>query len=110
MDWTTSTLADPFRPVFWGVLRTPAEQQDWAAINAAIKVCDGLLAMADQALSMQPYLSGDEIGMGDIPLGSFIYAWFEMPIERAELPHLQAWYARLQERAAYRKAVMTALT
>lgn len=110
MDWTTSTLADPFRPVFWGVLRTPAEQQDWVAINAAIKVCDGLLAMADQALSEQPYLSGDEIGMGDIPLGSFIYGWFEMPIERAALPHLQAWYARLQQRPAYRKAVMTALT
>lgn len=110
MDWTTSSFADPFRTVFWGVLRTPAEQQDWTAIHAAIKVCDGLLAMADQTLSEQPYLSGDEIGMGDIPLGSFIYAWFEMPIERAALPHLQAWYARLQQRPAYRKAVMTALT
>lgn len=61
-------------------------------------------------MSEQPYLSGDEIGMGDIPLGSFIYAWFEMPIQRAELPAVQAWYARLQQRPAYRKAVMTALT
>jgi glutathione S-transferase len=47
-----------------------------------------LLAMADQALATQPYLSGDEIGMGDIPLGSFIYAWFEMPIER---PPCRIW-------------------
>ncbi|MCP2073762.1 UNVERIFIED_ORG: glutathione S-transferase [Pseudomonas lini] len=110
MDWTTSSFAGPFRTVFWGVLRTPAEQQDWPAIKAAIKECEDLLAMVEQALSEQPYLSGDEIGMGDIPLGSFIYAWFEMPIERAARPHLQAWYARLQARAAYRKAVMTALT
>ncbi|WP_053150489.1 glutathione S-transferase [Pseudomonas sp. Pf153] len=110
MDWTTSTFADPFRTVFWGVLRTPAERQDWAAIKSAIQVCEGVLAVADQALSEQPYLSGDEIGMGDIPLGSFIYAWFEMPIERARLPHLEAWYGRLQQRPAYRKAVMTALT
>ncbi len=44
-------------------------------------------------MASQPYLSGNEIGMGDIPLGSFIYAWFEMPIERAPQPHLQAWYA-----------------
>ena len=58
----------------------------------------------------KPYLSGDEIGMGDIPLGSFIYAWFEMPIERAPQPHLQAWYERLKQRPAYQKAVMTALT
>ncbi|WP_335945260.1 glutathione S-transferase [Pseudomonas sp. G166] len=110
MDWTTSSFAGPFRTVFWGVLRTPAEQQDWPAIKAAIKECEDLLAMVEQALSEQPYLSGDEIGMGDIPLGSFIYAWFEMPIERAARPHLQAWYARLQARTAYRKAVMTALT
>ena len=83
MDWTTSSFAGPFRTVFWGVLRTPADQQDWSAIKAAIKECEALLAMADQALATKPYLSGDEIGMGDIPLGSFIYAWFEMPIERA---------------------------
>ncbi|WP_457967985.1 glutathione S-transferase [Pseudomonas sp. R4-84] len=110
MDWTTSSFAAPFRTVFWGVLRTPPEQQDWVAIKAAIKECDDLLAMVDQALAEQPYLGGDEIGMGDIPLGSFIYAWFEMPIERAALPNLQAWYARLRQRSAYQKAVMTALT
>ncbi|POA21428.1 glutathione S-transferase [Pseudomonas sp. FW300-N1A1] len=110
MDWTTSSFADPFRTVFWGVLRTPAEQQDWGAIKAAIATCEGLLSMADQALADKPYLSGDDIGMGDIPLGSFIYAWFEMPIERAPQPHLHAWYQRLKQRPAYRKAVMTALT
>ena len=51
MDWTTSSLAGPFRTVFWGVLRTPADQQDWSAINAAIKECEDLLSMADQALA-----------------------------------------------------------
>ena len=110
MDWTTSSFAGPFRTVFWGVLRTPADKQDWAAINAAIKECNELLSMVDQALASQPYLSGTDIGMGDIPLGSFIYAWFEMPIERAPQPHLQAWYERLKQRPAYQKAVMTALT
>ncbi|APC15195.1 glutathione S-transferase [Pseudomonas frederiksbergensis] len=110
MDWTTSSFAEPFRHVFWGVLRTPADQQDWVAINAAQKICEQLLSMVDQALAQKPYLSGDEIGVGDIPLGSFIYAWFEMPIERAPMPHLQAWYARLKQRPAYQKAVMTALT
>ncbi|VVO32696.1 glutathione S-transferase family protein [Pseudomonas fluorescens] len=110
MDWTTSTFADPFRQVFWGVLRTPADQQDWVRIHAARDTCVELLSMVDQALAEQPYLSGAEVGLGDIPLGSFIYAWFEMPIERPPMPHLQAWYERLQQRPAYRKAVMTALT
>jgi len=110
MDWTTSSLAAPFRPLFWGILRTPAEQQDWVAINAAHKTCAQLLSIADEALASQPFLSGQEIGMGDIPLGCFIYAWFEMPIERPEMRHLRAWYERLRERPAYQAAVMTALT
>ncbi|MES2868762.1 MAG: glutathione S-transferase [Pseudomonadota bacterium] len=110
MDWTTASFAVAFRDVFWGVLRTPVEQQDWVKINAAIKVSSELLAIVDQALSEKPYLSGDEFGMGDIPLGSFMYAWFEMPIERSSMPHLSAWYERLKLRPAYRNGVMTALT
>lgn len=110
MDWTTSTFAGPFRDLFWGMLRTPAEQQDWVLINGASKTCAELLSVVDQALSEKPYLSGDEIGMGDIPLGSFIYAWFEMPLERPSMPNLDAWYERLKLRPCYRGAVMTALT
>lgn len=110
MDWTTSSFATPFRPLFWGLLRTPPEQQDWVAINAAQKACAQLLSIADQTLACQPFLSGQEPGMGDVPLGSFVYAWFEMPIERPEMRHLRAWYERLQERPAYQAAVMTALT
>ena len=110
MDWTTSTLAEPFKAVFWGVVRTPAEKQNWDSINAGRQACIDALGTVEKALAEQPYLSGDDIGMGDIPLGSFIYAWFEMPIERPAMPHLEAWYQRLQQRPAYRKAVMTALT
>jgi glutathione S-transferase len=48
--------------------------------------------------------------MGDIPLGSLIYAWFELPIQRPDLPHLADWYARLRERPAYQRGVMSPLT
>ncbi|CAJ25675.1 hypothetical protein XCV3944 [Xanthomonas euvesicatoria pv. vesicatoria str. 85-10] len=81
-----------------------------SCIAAALAQSGELLARADAALAQQPYLSGEQFAMGDIPLGSFIYAWFEMPIERPELPHLRAWYERLRARPAYQRAVMTALT
>jgi len=110
MDWTTSSFAAPFRDVFWGIVRSAPEARDNARIEAGLERCGELLAMADAALARAPWLSGQRFAMGDIPLGAFIYAWFEMPIVRPDLPHLQAWYARLRERAAYRKAVMTALT
>ncbi|GAC1033475.1 glutathione S-transferase [Pseudomonas sp. No.21] len=110
MDWTTSAFAPVFRDLFWGTLRTPPAERDPARIATALARCSELLAMPERALAAQPFLSGERFAMGDIPLGSFIYAWFEMPIERPGLPALEAWYARLRERPAYRKAVMTALT
>ncbi|MCQ4258925.1 glutathione S-transferase [Stutzerimonas stutzeri] len=110
MDWATSTLAAPFRPVFWNMVRTAPDQRDMAAVQAALEECGRLLAIADQALSTQPYLSGESLGMGDIPLGCYAYAWFEMPIERPDLPHLRDWFDRLRQRPAYQAAVLTPLT
>lgn len=110
MDWATSSLALPFRDLFWGMVRTPEDQRDMAKINAARETVGKLLAIPDAALATQPYLSGDSLGVGDIPLGCFAYAWFEMPIERPNLPNLEAWYGRLKGRDAYQHAVMTPLT
>ncbi|CAH0269719.1 Glutathione S-transferase GstB [Pseudomonas sp. Bi70] len=110
MDWTTSSFASEFRDLFWGILRTPVEQRNLPVIEAARQRCLALLELPERALGERPYLSGDSFAMGDIPLGSFIYAWFEMPIERPPQPNLQAWYARLCERPAYQRAVMTELT
>ncbi|MCC8447760.1 glutathione S-transferase family protein [Xanthomonas translucens] len=110
MDWTTSSFAGAFRDLFWGTLRTAPEARDAARIAVALARSGQLLGMADAALAQQPWLSGAQFAMGDIPLGSFAYAWFEMPIERPALPHLQDWYRRLQQRPAYRKGVMTPLT
>lgn len=110
MDWATSTLAAPFRPLFWNIVRTVPEQRDLAAVQAALDECGKLLTIADRALSTQPYLSGESFGMGDIPLGCFAYAWFEMPIERPDLPHLRDWYEQLKRRPAYQAAVLTPLT
>ncbi|MFG1464340.1 glutathione S-transferase [Xanthobacter sp. DSM 24535] len=110
MDWTTSSFASPFRDVFWGLVRTPPDQRDMAAVEKGAAVCAELLTRVDAALARHPYLSGETFAMGDIPLGCFAYGWFEMPLERPSMPHLEAWYGRLKERPAYRTHVMTPLT
>jgi glutathione S-transferase len=110
MDWATSTLVTPFTPVFWGMVRTAHDKRDHAAIARGIAQCAEVLRVPDQTLGEQAYLSGEQLGMGDIPLGCFMYAWFEMPIERPDLPNLQRWYESLRTRPAYQQAVMTELT
>lgn len=110
MDWATSTLTAPFRDVFLNAVRLPPDQRDKAIRDRGITECAMLLARVNAVLAGQPWLSGEALGMGDIPLGCMAYAWFEMPIERPTLVHLERWYQRLIERASYQRQVMTSLT
>lgn len=110
MDWTSLSFAAPFRDLFWNLVRCAPDQRDMAAVESGLRQSAQLMAIADQALTRSPWLSGEDFGIGDIPLGSIAYAWFSLPIERPDLQGLQSWYDRLTARAAYRKAVMTALT
>lgn len=110
MDWVASAVMEPYRVLFWNTIRLAPAERDPAAAEKSLHELARLLAMADQALSRQPYLSGEALGVADIPLGCLAYAWFEMPIQRPGLPHLQAWYGRLADRPAYQKSVMIPLT
>ena len=110
MDWTSFNLAMPFRDVFWNLVRTAPEQRDMALVERSRATCATLLERVDAALAQTPYLSGTAFGMGDIPLGCLAYGWHEMPIERPDLPHFAAWYARVSARPAFRTAVALPLT
>ncbi|MGZ9810984.1 glutathione S-transferase family protein [Pseudoroseicyclus sp. H15] len=110
MDWASISLGGPFRDLFWNMVRCTPETRDEAAMLRGHEQCADLLKLADAALAEQPWFSGESLGIGDIPLGSIAYGWFNLPIERPAMPALEAWYERLTQREAYRKAVMTPLT
>ncbi|WP_088101475.1 glutathione S-transferase family protein [Xanthomonas retroflexus] len=110
MDWSTSRMAPLYSELIWGIMRTAPADRDEARINAAIVRAGDFLALPNATLAKQPWLSGDTFAMGDIALGSLIYAWFELPIQRPDLPHLAEWYSRLRERPAYQRGVMSPMT
>jgi len=110
MDWTTSTAAAPITTIFWQLIRTPAEKRDVAAVELALKQAGDIFKVADDALASQPYLSGGDFGMGDIPFGAFANRWYQLPIERPAHANLGRYYERLKARPAYRQHVMIPLT
>ncbi|KHS75287.1 glutathione S-transferase family protein [Pectobacterium brasiliense] len=109
MDWATS-LAFSFGPVFVNIVRTPQEKRDTALVQKGIAECERLFDIVDTVLANQPWLSGDQFGVGDIPLGCIAYGWLNMPIEQQSHPHLERWYQQLTERPAYQKHVMIPLS
>ncbi|GMK58370.1 hypothetical protein CspeluHIS016_0504020 [Cutaneotrichosporon spelunceum] len=110
MDWTLSTLTPVFKGVFWPVVRQKEEERDWDAIRASMAEVEKLLVVAEAWLDKHAWFSGETFGAGDIPIGCFLYAWFEMPIERESRPRLEAWMGKLKERPAFQAAVMAPLT
>ena len=109
MDWAF-TFQGAFRPVFWGLVRTPPEKRDAATIEEGRKKSAELLGYFDAALSGRKYVAGEAFTVGDIPIGCHVQLWMRLPIERPKHPALEAWFARLLERPAYRKVVDIPLT
>ena len=107
MDWSQTALQPRFlHGVFWGYYRTPPDQRDWPAILRALDDCAAHFRVLDQGLARHDFIAGDAFSLADVPAGTCLYRYFELDIERPEVPKVEAWYARLQERPAYRTHVM----
>lgn len=102
MDWSQSTLEpDVMLGLFWALVRAPATSRDAALIRRKQWTSALHYQRLDAILARQPYLSGDQFGLGDIPAGTTLYRYFAMDIDRPRMPHVEAWYARLCARPAY---------
>jgi len=106
MDWELATLQPDFMHLFWGFYRTPAADRNPRAIEAARARCADRYRRLDDQLASRAFLAGDAFTMGDIPAGTSLFRYFEMGLEKPELPNLRRWYGRLAERPAYREHVM----
>ena len=105
-DWTATTFQPGWIAVFWLFVRTPKEQHDEKAIAAALAKTVAALRIADANLAERDYLAGDSLSYADIAAGVALYRWFTMDIDRPAMPGVENWYLRLQQRPAFRKAVM----
>lgn len=110
LDMQQTTLNRPQSIVFTGLVRTPPEQRDHAAISAAVAEAGQTWAMLDAKLVGQPFLMGADLTLVDIAFGVHAHRWFGMPIARPDSPNLHAWYARLLQRPAYAAHVAQPIT
>ena len=100
MDWQLSTLSPAERNLFWGLVRTPPEQRDMAAIRTAAETSAGCWRILEARLARGgPFVEGAAFTLADIVLGAYARRWFGVALEgRPELPALRAWYERLAAR------------
>ena len=111
MEWVTADLQPAFvGGVFWNFYRTPEAQRNWPAIRQGIARSAILFRMLDHQLEGQSFIAGERLTIGDIATGAQLYRYFELEIDRPDLPNVMAWYERLKARPAYRQHVMVPFT
>jgi len=106
MDFQLGTLFPAFKDALIGLVRTPPDQRDQEKIGASVRATAGVLPVLDGHLGEHDYVAGSSFTMGDVALGSLVYRWLTLDIDRPDLPSLQAWHGRLEERPSYQKTVM----
>ena len=105
MDWATSTMHPVMTPLFWGLIRTPPEKRDAAALDSLRVQMEDIMQILDRQLAVRPYVAGDMFTMGDIPAGCFVQRWLALPMAHGEHSHLMRWIERLSVREGFIKHV-----
>src|SRR3546814_14819438 len=104
MEWNLSALNPQMITVFMQLVRTKPEDRDEKALKAATERAAKLWGILDKHLAKRPYVAGDRLTMGDIPLGVLVFRWFTLVKDGPSLPELATWYAQIG-RASCRESV-----
>jgi glutathione S-transferase len=106
-EWAKWNVAHPFvTTVFWKLVRTPAAEIDHAAIGRALDAVETMLARADAQLAHNRYIGGDDFTFADLSLGFVLYRYYDIEVQRRDLPNLRRYYDLVSARPGYRTHVI----
>ncbi|HEU5017162.1 MAG TPA: glutathione S-transferase family protein [Pseudolabrys sp.] len=105
MDWQLSVLGPAITPAFWGLIRTPPEKRDMAAIKASQDKTTAAAQILDAQLAKTQFVAGDAFSYGDIPVGIMVYRFRQLVPDRPALTNLERWYAAISARKAFQDHV-----
>lgn len=106
-EWAKWNIGHAFiMTVFYGLVRTPANEINHDAITLALRDLEKALAMADARLATSIYIASSQFTLADIALGYCLFRYYDIDVVRAELPNLRRYYDLLSSRPAFQRHVM----
>lgn len=92
--------------LFVNRVRSLAENRNIAAAAAAEAQAAEAITVADAWLAQHDWFAGHEFSFGDIVMGALLWRYMGVPCARPPVPHLMEWFEAVQQREAFRRAVM----
>ena len=105
MDWQLSVVGPAIFHAFWGLIRTPAEKRDLAAIKTSQEKTTVAMQMLDVQLGKTAYVAGPAFSYGDIPVGVMCYRYRQLVPGRPATPNLDRWYDAISKRKPFQDHV-----
>jgi glutathione S-transferase len=105
MDWQLTVMGPAITPVFWQLIRTPADQRDQNAIRLGNERTIAAARIMDAQLGRTAFMASDTFSYGDIPVGIHAYRYMQLVTERPPTPNLDRWYAAISTRPAFKQHV-----
>ncbi len=105
MDWQLSVFAPAITPGFVGLIRTPPEKRDHAAIEDSKRRTTAAITILDEQLAKTAYVAGDAFSYGDIPAAVMANRYRQLVPERPPLRNFERWYAAISSRQAFKDQV-----
>jgi glutathione S-transferase len=101
MDWQLSVLGPAITPAFWGLIRTPPEKRDAAAIKASQDKTVAAMLMLEAQLGKTAYVAGPAFSYGDIPVGVMTYRYRQLVPDRPPTPNVERWFEAIAKRKPF---------
>ncbi len=105
MDWQLSVLGPAMFACFWGLVRTPPDKRNHAAIEESKKKTNAAMTILDGQLAKTAYVAGDAFSYGDIPVAVIANRYRQLVPERPPLRDFERWYAAISARQAFKDQV-----
>lgn len=105
MDWQQTELGQGVGPVFIGLVRTPADKRDNAAIDRAKASAIASMAILDAELGQHLFVVGNTFTVADIPFGIMVMRYKTLIPESPTYANVDRWYAAISARPAFQEHV-----
>lgn len=105
-EWAQLNVTAHSTALFWAVVRTAPSKRNPALIDRHLAALTKGLTIAEVNLGKTRYLAGDSLTIADINFANTLYRYFDMAIDRPDLPNLARYYKGLTERPSYAEHVM----
>lgn len=106
MDWQQLNFAPPVTTIFINTVRGAPEAYNGAAVKAAEMQAADAARIADSWLARHDWFAGQDFSFGDIAMGALMWRYMGLRCVKPDIPHLREWLEALEQREAFRRAVM----